>query len=175
MDKDPYIIGITGHRNLPAELFPALTVQIQAFYKKETVRHGIGNITVLSQLAEGADTLCAKLALDMGLRLVVPLPMNAAAYRKEFPESAVAGLDCLLSLADSVFVVPPEEPVPPKANHGFYYRQAGLYVVRQCDVLLAVWDGVQRDTPDGAGTWESLKLARDFEKPIHHIAIQARI
>ena len=171
MDQNPYIVGITGHRHLPSGQVPSLTVHIQEFFQEAAARHGAENITVLSQLAEGADTLCAKAALDAGLRLAVPLPMNIPEYRMEFRESAVVELDYLLSMADKVFVVPPEDPVPRNPKRGFYYRQAGIYVARHCDVLLAVWDGVKRDTPDGAGTWESVKLAHRFEKPIHHIAI----
>ena len=166
-----YTIGITGHRHLPPECLPALTAAIQGFYQTEKTRHGAKSIAVLSSLAEGSDTLCAKLALDMDLRLVVPLPMSDLEYRKDFSESAAMEFDRLLSLADQVFVVSPKEAVPPNLLRGFYYRQAGIYVARHCDVLLAVWDGVENDTPEGAGTWETVKLARGFGKPIHRLAI----
>jgi len=159
-------IGVTGHRHPPPERLPALTAKIQAFFQEETSRYGAEQLTVFSSLSTGADTLCAKLALDAGLRLVVPLPMSALKYRKDFPEAAVAEFDCLLSLADEVFVVQPEEMLPPDPLRGFYYRQAGIYVAKHCDVLLAVWDGTERDTPDGAGTWETVKLAQGFGKPI---------
>ena len=162
-----YTIGVTGHRRLPPEHVSALTSEIQAFYQAEIARHGAENITVLSSLAEGADTLCARLALDAGLRLVVPLPMDALEYRKDFSESAAAEFDGLLSQASEVFTAPPEEPIPPNPPRGFSYRQAGMYVAKTCDVLLAVWDGAERDTPDGAGTWETMKLARAFGKPVH--------
>jgi len=172
--KDLYVIGITGHRHLPPERLPALTAEIQGFYKTAKARHGAENITVLSSLAEGADTLCAKLALDISLRLVVPLPMNELEYRKDFSESSAMEFDHLLSLADQVFVVSPEEAVPQNPQRGFYYRQTGIYVAKHCHVLLAVWDGVEHDTPDGAGTWETVKLARGFGKPVHRLAIEER-
>jgi len=170
--KENFTIGITGHRKLPDEQLPTITQSIKDFFVKTQKEHGDSNITVLSSLAEGADILCAKMALDMGFRLVVPLPMNVSEYRKDFSGNVAAELDCLLSMADETFTVTPEETGPDHPTRGFYYRQAGIYVVKQCDILLAIWDGTKCDTTDGAGTWETMKLAREYGKPIHHVAIQ---
>jgi len=164
-------IGITGHRHLPSERLLSLTEEIQACYQEEKRRNGAERINVLSSLAEGADTLCAKLALEVGLRLTVPLPMNAPEYRKDFSEPAAAAFDHLLSLADHVFVVSPEELIPLNPPRGFYYRQAGIYVAKHCDILFAVWDGLEQNTSDGAGTWETVKLAQEFGKEVKHLAV----
>ena len=123
---EQYTIGVTGHRKLPPKRLPSLTAEIQAFYQEQTARYGAENITVLSPLAEGADTLCAKLALDAGLRLVAPLPMSAKEYRRDFSGPAAVAFDNLLLLAGEVLVAPPEEAANPR--RGFYYRQAGIYV-----------------------------------------------
>lgn len=165
-----FYIAVTGHRKLPKEKFPFITQLINEFFLGLQKEHGT-NITILSPLAEGADTLCAKLALNMGFRLMVPLPMNVLEYRKDFSDAKAAEFDYLMSMADAVFTVIPEESVPAHPPRGFYYRQAGIYVVKNCDVLLAVWDGVVRDTPDGAGTWETVKLAREIGKTIYRVAI----
>jgi hypothetical protein len=164
-----FTIGVTGHRKLPEGKIPAITQEVKDFYSAMQREHG-GQITVLSPLAEGADMLCAKLALDMGLRLIVPLPMSASEYRKDF-KVAAAEFDCLLSMADKVFTVTPIEDIPAHTSRGFYYRQAGIYVVKHCDILLAVWDGTERDTTDGAGTWETVKLARESGKAVQRIVI----
>ena len=169
MAKKSHIIGACGHKHLPHDKIPAITTKIKAFYQAEITHNGAERITVMSSLAEGADTLCAKLALDSGLRLIVPLPMNALEYRNDFPESQASEYDCLLSMADQVFVVETQEPVPQNPPRGFYYRQAGIYVVKHCDVLLAIWDGNERDSADGAGTWETVKLAREIGKQTHFI------
>ena len=169
MGENSYVIGVCGHRHLPHEGIAAITAKIQAFYQAEVTRSGAERITIMSSLAVGSDTLCAKLALDSGLRLIVPLPMKALEYRNDFPEPLASEYDCLLSIADQVFVVDAQEPVPPNPQRGFYYRQAGIYVVKHCDVLLAVWDGNERDSADGAGTWETVKLARGYGKEIKHI------
>jgi len=164
--KSEYTIGITGHRRLPPDSLSEITEEVRKFYQKLAAEHGVSNITVLSSVAEGADTLCAKLALDEGFRLTVPMPMPAMEYRKDFSESASAEYDKLLSLADEVFVVPPDESPPENPSRGFWYKNAGLYIVKHCDVLLAVWDGVEKDAPDGAGTWETVKVAQQKNKPL---------
>jgi len=163
-------IGITGHRHLSIEIISSLTAEIQKFFREESTRYGAENISVLSSLAEGADTLCAKLAMDTGFRLVVPLPLDASEYRKDFLQAAEAEFDHMFSQADEVFVAPPEEVVSPNAPRGFYYRQASIYVVKHCDIMLTVWDGVECNTTDGAGTWETIKLARAFGKPVHCVS-----
>jgi len=169
--KESYTIGITGHRYLPPDHIPFLKSEIQRFYQEIVVRYKTESVTVLSPLADGADNLCAELALNAGLRLVVPLPMNALEYRQSFSKETAIEFDCLLSRADQVFVVQPDEVIPPNPQEGFYFRQAGIYVVKHCDILLAVWDGIEKDTPDGAGTWETVKLAREYGKEVRHLAI----
>lgn len=176
MQKSGYVIGITGHRRLPPDSLSGLTAEVRMFCRDKSVKYGSANITVLSSIAEGADTLCANVALDENLRLIVPLPMPAAEYREDFSTiKAVAEFDRLLALADRVFVVSPEEPVPNananEPSRGFWYRQAGIYVAKHCDALLAIWDGAEKDTPDGAGTWETIKLAKSAGTEIKIINI----
>jgi len=175
MQKSKYVIGITGHRRLSPSSLSALTTEVGIFYQEKAAEYGAANITVLSSIAEGADTICAKLALDKGFRLVVPLPMYATEYRRDFMGTAAAEFDCLLSLSNEAFVVSMEEALPTHPQRGYYYRQAGIYVTKNCDVLLAVWDGVEKDTPDGAGTWETIKLAREFGKAVRLVEVKPTI
>lgn len=169
--SEMYVIGVTGHRYLLPDLVPGLKTRISAFFDLQKQQYGAENITVLSPLAEGADMLCAKLALDRGLRLVVPLPLPKLEYRMDFSSAATAEFDYLLSLADNVFVVRAEEPSVGSSSKGFCYRQTGIYLAKHCDILLALWDGVRLDTPDGAGTWETIKLAERFGKQLWHLAV----
>ncbi|GHT66867.1 hypothetical protein AGMMS50239_29040 [Bacteroidia bacterium] len=162
MNENFFTIGITGHRNLPPKSLPSIQQELKSFYEKIKQQHPTAEITVLSSLAAGADTLCAKAALEMGFRLIVPLPMEVQEYRKDFSAEAATEFDCLLTKADQVFVVAPEEPKPEPCERGFYYRQAGIYVAKHCDILLAIWDGVGKEMPDGAGTYETIRLARKY-------------
>jgi len=160
-------IGITGHRFLPQDKLPQIKQAVAAFFAEAKAMHG--EIIVLSSLAEGADMICAELALEFGFRLVAPLPFDASEYRKDFPDNVAAQFDSMLAKIFQVFVVSPQEPVPSNPLRGFFYRQAGIYVATQCDILLAIWDGAENNTSDGAGTWETIKIARNAGKQIHYI------
>jgi hypothetical protein len=115
---------------------------------------------VLSSLAEGADRLVARrLMARHAARLIVPLPLPRAQYLQDFPMPASkAEFEELIRLADRVVELP-QAPARDEA-----YRQAGVYVIDHCDVLLAVWDG---QAPRGAGgTGEIVQLARQRGLPI---------
>ncbi len=158
-------IGITGHRDIASAHVAALEAAVRAFYERYLSIDSV----VLSSLAKGADQLCARVALQVGLSLVVPLPMEAVEYRKDFSPAAAETFDDLCAKAQEVFVVTPcEENVA--GRRGFYYRQAGLYIAAQCDVMLALWDGKQALHTDGAGTFETIRLAKMYDKEVWQLA-----
>jgi hypothetical protein len=81
-------------------------------------RYSSTPIVLLSPLAEGADRLVAEVALEVGARLVVPLPMPQHLYEEDFrsPES-LAEFRCLLERAEHCITVPPvadEKRVSPR-------------------------------------------------------------
>jgi len=165
------IIGVTGHRSLPNDKIPQIIHIIKDFFTLVKNKYSASEVTLLSPLAEGADMLLASMALLSGFRIAAALPIDAAEYRKDFSESAAQEFDRLLSASNETYTVVPEEPVPNDPKRGFYYRQAGLHVVRRCDILVAVWDGIRRKTPDGAGTWETISLAEKSGKPVYQVEI----
>lgn len=169
-----FIIGITGHRELPENKQKIIEQTVKEFFAKMRREHG-EEITVLSSLAEGADILCAKLALNMGLRLVAPLPMSISEYRRDFSGKAAAELDSLLFAASEVLTVPHQEVPPANPTNGFYYRQAGIYVASNCNILLALWNEKENNTPDGAGTWETIKLAREKGKAVQIVPVLSTV
>jgi hypothetical protein len=58
-------------------------------------------------LAKGADSLVAGIALEMGARLIVPVPMRRELYESDFTEPGTRVLfEKLIGMADSVFVLP---------------------------------------------------------------------
>jgi hypothetical protein len=164
-----HIIGITGHQNIQSEHYPDIERLVRVFYAEIKKQHSFAQVTVLSSLAKGADMLCAQIALDMGFRLVVPLPMDVEEYRKDFSGKTDEEFASLLSRADEVFVVSPEKSVPQNPVRGFFYRQAGIYITKRCDILLALWDGIKKETLDGAGTYATIKLAKELGKEVKWI------
>lgn len=94
-----------------------------------------------------------------GARLVVPLPIPQSDYINDFAtaESKNEFLD-LLARADEVIELTAAE------TRDAAYEAAGDYIVSNCDVLVAVWDGgPARGT---GGTAEIIARARKRRLPI---------
>jgi hypothetical protein len=96
-------------------------------------------LRLISALAEGADRLAAREALRLGAELDVVLPFPREDYEKDFPD-AVADFRELLSMA-RVFTL--DGLRDGGAAQTESYEAAGRFVVGNCDLLLAVWDGAR--------------------------------
>jgi len=102
---------------------------------------------ILSPLAEGADRLIAREVLevsDSSLEVVLPLPKDAYMQDFETGESK-AEFEELLSRAINI------RELQTSASRPEVYEQVGRYVVDQCDVLIAIWDGKSAEGPGGTG------------------------
>jgi hypothetical protein len=136
-------------------------------------------LTLVSTLADGADTIAAKAALDLGYALDVPLPFAPADYEKDFNSDAVDGREplqdfrTLVGKARSVLQLPGQRRTEAdtkqqgnlKENRA--YEAAGLTVLNQADILLAVWDGA--GSRGRGGTAEMVAEAARQRIPIIHV------
>lgn len=162
-------LGVTGHRDPDPLALPQLYAEvINAFaHLEKTV--GLP-IVVLSSLAEGADRLAAEIALQRGHRLVVPLPLAVEEYEKDFATegSRVAFRD-LLARAQRWFVVAPQpdEEAVAQQDRNAAYRRAGVLIARDCQWLLALWDGVDNGEP--GGTSDIVNVQRSAGGLVVHI------
>lgn len=154
-------IGVTGHRYLRDEalLRAVLTEAI------ETIKSRLpGRVfTVISPLAEGADRLAAAVILELpGAKLVAPLPLPRDEYMKDF-DSAESRAEFLrmLDLAGEAVTM------PPAASRNEAYEAAGFYVLENCDILFALWDGEK--SRGRGGTAEIVAAALERGKPVCHI------
>jgi hypothetical protein len=136
-------------------------------------------LTLVSTLADGADTIAAKAALDLGYALDVPLPFALADYEKDFSSDAVDGhiplqnFRALVGQARSVLQLPGQRRTEAdtkkqgnlKENRA--YEAAGLTVLNQADILLAIWDG--EGSRGRGGTAEMVAEAARQRIPIIHV------
>jgi len=165
-------VGITGARDLHASQSDRLCRQLHTALDavRQHMQYLASNADVanayahvqgqapelrfISPLARGADRLAADTALTLGYALHVPMPFPQAEYEKDFtgaqkPHEApltaaedLAQFRGLLERADAGWLALDGDHGP-EMNRA--YEAVGRYVVRHCDLLLAVWDG-------GAGT-----------------------
>jgi hypothetical protein len=154
---------------------------IQAYHDHEslfddTAKQLAPELTLVSALADGADTIAAKAALGLGYALDAPLPFAEAEYENDFSSDAVDGhiplqdFRTLVEKARSVLQLPgrrrttldTKEQGDLKENRA--YEAAGLTVLSQADILLAVWDG--KLSRGRGGTTEMIAEAARIGIPI---------
>ena len=176
-------VGVTGHRKeaLPAEacadleerIRSALTLVIDGaaavhaqealFYTDDPLR-----LLFISPLADGADQIAARVAVELGFELHVVLPFARVVYRRELADDASrSAFDELLGKASCVLELPGEHEQPIDA-----YVMTGRATIAHCDLLMAVWDGLP---PRGrGGTGEVVELAVVNGTPVLHLPVDER-
>lgn len=167
----PLVIGVTGDRDLRIEDAPQLESAVHSVFDQLRIDAPNTPFVLLSQLAEGADQLVAKVALSAGSELIAPIPFLIEDYESDFvTESSKSELRKLASHAVKVFAVP---RIRPERRRG--YTDANIYVVRHCDVLIALWDGDASENNGGTAQAVHFKLKgvpssedpgqKDFDAP----------
>jgi len=103
---------------------------------------------VVSPLAEGADKMVAEEAIAIGYELQCPLPFSYTDYEHDFatPESRQQ-FRGLLARATAVLELDGSRESEQSENRS--YEAVGRTVLRQSDILIAVWDGTRLEGQGG--------------------------
>ncbi len=143
----PLVIGVTSHRNIPAREIELIRQRVRDFFAQLQRDFPQLPLVVLSPLAEGGDQLVAQEALNVGARLIVPLPLPRELYAEDFHDPRVHAAFELLCARSRVIDLP---LLSSNSAQGIrsdgpqrdrQYAQAGVFIARHCHVLLAIWDG----------------------------------
>jgi hypothetical protein len=159
-------IGVTGHRNLTDPLL--ISEGIQKVLKKirRIVRNDnseTADIIILSSLAEGTDRIVAREILAAPpSELEAVLPLDPAEYLKDFASSSSRR-----EFRDFLQKASKTHIVRQRSTRSEAYGKAGRFVVDNCDILIAVWDG-QAGRGKG-GTADMVDYARKTGKPLFWI------
>ena len=169
-----FCVGVSGHRpnRLQQADLALLRAQISralGAVQDATMRCAVAHTVplpavcrVLSPLAEGADRLVAAAALQLGFALAAPLPFSQPQYEADFSAPGSLGeFRRLLAASDAVFELPDVDSPQPRA---LGYRAAGELILRQCDLLVAIWDGAP--AAGIGGTPEMIDRALDARLPV---------
>ncbi len=161
------VVGVAGHRVL-ADLGLIRKGIDRAIRRIEQLHPG-QELGVMSALAEGADRLVADAILaraDSSLTAVIPLP--AQEYATDFTSAeSRAEFERLLSRAADVVVM------DSRATREESYETAANYIVDQCDVLIAIWDG--KHAQGRGGTAATIARARHLQTPTAWIKAGNRV
>ena len=138
-------IGITGHRDLVAEEVPALKEIVRDYFLQLRSDFPDLDLQLITPLAEGSDRLVADVALELGVELIVPLPMPQADYEQDFSSTiAVDAFRASLENARVIHLRTLPEAVGlsvTEENRVRQYAQLGIFISNHSQVLLALWDG----------------------------------
>jgi hypothetical protein len=150
-------IGITGHRDLVEAEIPVLRKAVREFFSEIQKQFPRLGLQLISPLAEGADRLVAEVAGEMGISLVVPLPLPQELYEREFSsEESVRTFRAQLEnaevievpLADGVTAASLPENLTDRERQ---YAQLGIFISNHSQILLALWDGRPGENTGGTG------------------------
>lgn len=174
----PLVVGVTGHRDIRADDRDALERRVRGILLTLRKDYLATPLILLSPLAEGADRLAARAALDgrVGARLVVPLPMPQAMYEEDFSTPGSLGeFRELLGKAHYSFVIPlaagnSEASLRTRGPHrDRQYEAVGKYIAQQSQILIALWDGVDRGLVGGTASIVRFKTEGMVEpQPLPH-------
>ncbi|MEV6280712.1 hypothetical protein [Nocardia sp. NPDC051832] len=145
-------IGVTGHMNITVETAPLVYDAISALLREEDS----ADLTGISCIARGADTVFAQAVLDAGGKLEVVLPSRNYRERKVKPDDA-AQFDDLLERANRIRVMDFDDAGREA------YEAANEAVVGTADKLIAVWDS---RAGEKGGTGTVVDLARQNDVPV---------
>ena len=154
------VIGITGHRWV--EETEEVQHRVDLVLSKLHHAYPDREWVVLSLLAEGADRIVVKRIHQFAgviAKHVVILPLSLEEYQKDFSnlESRQEFMHLLAQADDLVELFP-------KRKRDEAYAQAGQYILENCDVLVAIWDG--RAERGKGGTGEIVRHARQRRLPL---------
>ncbi len=157
-------IGITGHRDIVET--KELKQDIVKFFKKLQSQNQ--DTKLLSPLADGADRFVANIYLEVfkeDAQLIVPMPFDQERYMEDFDAKSQKEFLEYLDRADEVFEV--------RNSQGCNYKSVGVYVVDECDVLMALWDGTFNAKSGGTG--DIVAYARDEGKEVVHFLCDRKL
>ena len=171
------LIGITGHRNLLSGDKEKLVESLKAVFREIYKDTRKKPIAVISSLADGADQLAIKVALEMGIP-VVPLLVvkyqdldrllakqlsleDLIAFENEFYSFWKDNREKLLKPLVSkdatkrIISILNTTDTHKKRAKGFeaarqvMYSYTAEFLAKSCDYIIALWDGVDTGLPSG--------------------------
>ncbi len=152
----PLVVGVTGHRDLVPDDAPRIIERVRALFTELAERYNHTPLVLMSSLAEGADRLVARAALECGVDLYAVLPMSAEAYEHDFEseESRVEFRELMRRSSGATVVgTTPGADAEPAQHRGpdrdRQYALSGAFLVSHSQIIIALWDGDPDELPGG--------------------------
>jgi len=144
-----FVVGITGHRDVdPSELNNA-HVAVTGFLT--TLRKHLPDteIIVMSGLADGADRIAVRAALELDMLVRAVLPMEQKDYENDFSPKSAEEFRALLASTGVDTTELATIRTGDEIDRDAGYRQLTDCLIRKSNILLALWDGVDSGLTGG--------------------------
>jgi hypothetical protein len=173
-------VGVSGHlpnkflpeaqdivRRRLIDQFAELRTKVEALHKANTQFFDgtPPELRIVSALAEGADRIVAEAGLENGFGLDVVLPFPPDLYESDFEtQESKDAFRKLLGRNRSALVLDGTKADEDRGPEKRAYEAGGLVVLRQCDVLISVWDG--EEAAGRGGTGRIVQRAVEIGRPV---------
>ncbi|MFI7019860.1 hypothetical protein [Streptomyces sp. NPDC050164] len=146
-------IAVTGHMDLTDSSVPLVRDAL-----RETLKPYASDLTGVSCIAKGSDSIFAEVVVELGGRLVVVIPSQDYRQNKVKPDHEET-FDRLIDAAAEVVVLDHET-----ANRSAY-EDANRTLLKRATRLVAVWNG-EPPSGKGGGTADTVLEAREAGLPV---------
>jgi hypothetical protein len=157
--NSPFMVGVSGHRDLDAEQLPQLRAAVAAFVRQLKEYLPDTDLHLIVGMAAGADLLVAETAVELGVEVEAVLPMPLTHYASDFDAHTLASLKELLRhpRVRCIELSPPAGSAPAPHARGLHapierdalYANLTSSLIRRSSLLLALWDGRVSQLPGG--------------------------
>jgi hypothetical protein len=154
--NSPFMVGVSGHRDLDADQLPRLREAVATFVRRLQEYLPDTDLHLIVGMAAGADLLVAETALGLGVEVEAVLPMPLAQYASDFDAPTLASLKELLRHPRvRCFELSCPGGVAPAADSHSSAQRDAMYanltssLIRRSSLLLTLWDGRVSQLPGG--------------------------
>jgi len=155
LNQNTVKIGITGHLSLQDP--DLIGESIRQILKSVANRFPTKQLSFYSPVSPGADLLSARIALEHSIPLYVILPFNQDEYLLTFPANDQKAFLQITNKAEEIIKLSDEK-------QDDVYQMLGDFLVKNMDVLIAIWDGQEARGPGGTG--DVVQDFRQSHKPL---------
>jgi hypothetical protein len=167
-------IGMTGHIGLDPARMDLLQAGVERAARLVERHFPQRTLTVFTPMAAGGDRLVAREFLRReGARLIAVLPVPRDEYATDFGTTDAHAEDYQGAELRQEFYYWLNErasevvELPPTATRNEAYLKSGHFIAEHCDVMVAVWDGL--DAQGLGGTGDIVRRAVERGVPLIHV------
>lgn len=151
-------MGVIGHRELRIEEHSYAHLCCHRILSG--LKDKYSEVIAVSAISEGADSIFAKSAISLGIKLESVIPYNN--FKSDFLEGV--SYETYRTIREKSKY---ETQINFSKQHDLAYKKSMEWLVFKSNTIIAIWDG--KETGAIGGTYKSVLLCQKIRKPMIHI------